>query len=83
MRLTKSGHRNKQDWDIKDHVMAGHSPVMPPLTLARMNICSSAANLETAARALKRIDEQYLASQIAQMVKTLDNIVGILKTKEV
>ena len=31
MRRTKSGKRNKQDWDIKDHLAAGHSPVAPPL----------------------------------------------------
>ena len=25
MRITKSGKRNKQDWDIKDHLAAGHA----------------------------------------------------------
>lgn len=83
MRITKSGKRNKQDWDIKDHIAAGHSPVAPPLTLAMTNIGTSAANLESAARALKRIDEPYYAAQVALMVKTLDAIVSALKSKEV
>ena len=82
MRITKAGTKHKTDWDIKDHIAAGHSPVMPPLTLARMNICSSAANLETAAKALKRIDEPYFAAQVALIVKTLDAIVSTLKTRE-
>ena len=83
MRITKSGKRNKQDWDIKDHIAAGHSPVAPPLTLAMTNIGTSAANLESAARALKRIDEPYYAAQVAQIVRTLDAIMSILKSKEV
>ncbi len=82
MRRTKSGARNKQDWSTLDHLAAGHSPVAAPLTLAMTNIGTSAANLESAARALKRIDEQYLAAQIALMVKTLDAIVSTLKTRE-
>lgn len=83
MRLTKAGIKNKQDWDIKDHLTAGHSPVAPPLILAMTNIGTSAANLESAARALKRIDEPYYAAQVALMVKTLDAIVSALKSKEV
>ena len=83
MRRTKSGARNKQDWDIKDHLAAGHAPVAPPLTLACTNIATSAANLESAARALKRIDEPYFAAQVALMVKTLDTIVSTLKTREI
>ena len=82
MRRTKSGARNKQDWDIKDHLAAGHAPVAPPLTLAMTNIGTSAANLESAARALKRIDEPYYAAQVAQIVKTLDAIISTLKTRE-
>lgn len=82
MRRTKSGARNKQDWDIKDHIQAGHSPVAPPLTLACTNIATSAANLESAAKALKQIDQPYYAAQIAQMVKTLDSMISILKAKE-
>lgn len=83
MRITKANVKNKQDWDIKDHIAAGHSPVAPPLTLAMTNIGTSAANLESAARALKRIDEPYYAAQVALMVKTLDAIVSALKSKEV
>ena len=82
MRITKSGKRHKTDWDIKDHLAAGHAPVAPPLTLAMTNIGTSAANLESAARALKRIDEPYFAAQVALMVKTLDAIVSTLKTRE-
>ncbi len=83
MRITKANVKNKQDWDIEDHLKAGHSPVAPPLTLAMTNIGTSAANLESAARALKRIDEPYFAAQVALMVKTLDAIVSALKSKEV
>ena len=68
MRRTKSGARNKQDWDIKDHLAAGHSPVAPPLTLAMTNIGTSAANLESAARALKRIDEQDRVLGVQRML---------------
>lgn len=82
MRITKSGQRHKTDWDIKDHLAAGHAPVAPPLTLAMTNIGTSAANLESAARALKRIDEPYFAAQVALMVRTLDAIVSTLKTRE-
>lgn len=82
MRITKSGKRNLQDWDIKDHLAAGHAPVAPPLTLACTNLATSAANLESAARALKCIDEPYFAAQVALMVKTLDAIVSTLKTRE-
>lgn len=83
MRITKAGIKNRQDWDIKDHIAAGHAPVAAPLTLAMTNIGTSAANLESAARALKRIDEPYYAAQVAQIVRTLDAIMSILKTKEV
>lgn len=82
MRRTKSGQRHKTDWDIKDHLAAGHAPVAAPLTLACTNIATSAANLESAARALKRIDEPYFAAQVALMVRTLDAIVSTLKTRE-
>jgi len=82
MRITKSGKRNKQDWDIKDHIAAGHAPTLPPLTLAVTNISTSAANLESAAKALKSAEERVIAAQVAQIVKTLDGIMSILKTKE-
>ncbi len=82
MRLTKAGTRHKTDWDVKDHLAAGHSPVAPPLTLACTNLATSAANLESAARALKRIDEPYFAAQIAAIVSTLDAIVSTLKSRE-
>lgn len=82
MRITKAGTKHKTDWDIKDHLTAGHSPVAPPLTLAMTNIGTSAANLESAARALTKIDEPYFAAQVALMVKTLDAIVSTLKTRE-
>ena len=83
MRLTKAGTRNKQDWSTLDHLAAGHAPVAPPLALACTNLATSAANLESAARALKRIDEPYFAAQVALMVKTLDTIVSTLKTREI
>lgn len=82
MRITKSGKRNKQDWSTLDHLVAGHAPVAAPLTLAMTNIGTGAANLESAARALKRIDEPYFAAQVALMVRTLDAIVSTLKTRE-
>lgn len=83
MRITKKNKRNLQDWSTLDHLAAGHSPVAPPLTLACTNLATSAANLESAARALKRIDEPYFAAQVALMVKTLDTIVSTLKTREI
>ncbi len=83
MRRTKSGARHKTDWDIKDHLQAGHAPIAPPLTLACTNLATSAANLESAARALSKIDEPYFAAQVAQIVRTLDAIVSTLKTREV
>ncbi len=82
MRLTKTGTRHKTDWDIKDHLAAGHAPVLPPLALAMTNIGTSAANLETAAKKLKQADEPYFAAQIAAIVSTLDAIVSTLKTRE-
>lgn len=83
MRITKKNKRNLQDWSTLDHLQAGHSPVAPPLTLACTNLATSAANLESAARALKRIDEPYFAAQVALMVRTLDTIVSTLKTREI
>ncbi len=82
MRRTKSGRRNKQDWDIKDHIAAGHSPVAPPLTLACTNIATSAANLESAAKALKNAEERVIAAQIQVIVSTLDAITAQLKGKQ-
>ncbi len=82
MRLTKAGTRHKTDWDIKDHIAAGHAPVLPPLALALHLIGGSAVSLERAAKALRQIDDPYLAATLAQMVKTLDTIVVTLKTRE-
>ncbi len=82
MRLTKAGTRNKQDWSTLDHLQAGHAPVAPPLTLALSLIGGSAVSLERAAKALRQIDDPYLAATLAQMVKTLDTVVVTLKTRE-
>lgn len=83
MRRTKSGARHKTDWDIRDHIQAGHSPVAPPFTLSLSLIGGSAVSLERAAAALKQIDEPYFAAQVAQIVRTLDAIVSTLKTREI
>lgn len=83
MRLTKAGAKNKQDWDTKDHINAGHAPTLPPLDLAITNIRTSAANLSVSARCLKNIDERTLAAQVQTIVNTLDAITEQLKGKTV
>lgn len=54
MRITKSGKKNLQDWDAKDHVTAGHASTLPPLALAQSNIANAVISLEIAAGCLKR-----------------------------
>lgn len=52
MRRTKTGARNKQDWDAKEHDRAGHPQTLAPLPLARHLLTVSTINLETAASKL-------------------------------
>lgn len=78
MRRTAAGAKNAQDWDVADHDAAGHANVAPLVMLARSNMITSAANLETAAQALRALGQPVEAAQVLTMANTLMAIVDIM-----
>ena len=81
MRRTKSGARNKQDWDIKDHLQAGHAPTLPPLALAESNIDNAVISLEIAAGCLKRAEKVGAWACVFTALQSLKEAQAAMKEK--
>ncbi len=84
MRITKAGTKHKTDWDIKDHLQAGHAPTLPPLALAQSNITNAVISLEIAAGCLKRAEKAGAWACVFTALQSLKEAQAALreKTKE-
>ena len=81
MRITKSGKKNLQDWDAKDHIAAGHAPTLPPLALAQSNINNAVISLETAAGCLKRAEKAGAGACVFTALQSLKEAQASMKEK--
>ena len=81
MRRTKSGARHKTDWDIKDHLQAGHAPTLPPLALAQSNINNAVISLEIAAGCLKRAEKAGAGACVFTALQSLKEAQASMKEK--
>lgn len=81
MRITKSGKRNKQDWDVKDHLAAGHAPTLSPLALAQSNITNAVISLEIAAGCLKRLEKTGAWASVFTALQSLKEAQAAIQGK--
>jgi len=81
VRITKSGQRHKTDWDIKDHLAAGHAPTLPPLALAQSNIANAVISLEIAAGCLKRAGKSGAWASVFTALQSLKEAQAAMQEK--
>jgi len=81
MRITKSGKKNLQDWDTKDHIAAGHAPTLPPLALAQSNINNAVISLEIAAGCLKRAGKSGAWASVFTALQSLKEAQAAMQEK--
>ena len=81
MRITKSGKKNLQDWDAKDHIAAGHAPTLPPLALAQSNINNAVISLEIAAGCLKRLEKSGAWASVFTALQSLKEAQAAMQEK--
>lgn len=81
MRITKANRKNKQDWDAKDHIAAGHAPTLPPLALAQSNINNAVISLEIAAGCLRRAGKSGAWASVFTALQSLKEAQAALQEK--
>ena len=81
MRITKAGKKNLQDWDVKDHLAAGHAPTLSPLALAQSNIDNAVISLEIAAGCLKRLEKSGAWASVFTALQSLKEAQAAMQEK--